>query len=240
MKQSGAGRVGTALGLGLALLLAGGGARAEPIDGKKVAYADPNAPASSHPDNASVTIALPTQKESGKSDGLLDPFRIGAFTGVGFPRPVSVEAFIKVEKVIGLGVEYSLMPSLTVSGIDTQYSAIMGDLRIFPFEDGFFIGVGVGHQHLSAVSTTALPAQLGGGTPGITVDSYIVNPRIGYLATWGWGLTIGIDAGLQIPLAATTTNTVPAGASPDPTGVANLFGKSLLPTVDLLRIGLLL
>jgi hypothetical protein len=226
--------------VGLSVLGAAADARAEPIDGKKVAYAAPNGPDDPHSGDLSVTIPTPKRESAKGDEGPLDPFRLGAFTGVGFPRPISVEGFIKIEKIIGFGVEYSLMPDLTVSGINAQFNAIMGDVRVFPLENGFFIGVGAGHQHLSAVSATSLPSQLGGGTPGVTVDSYILNPRIGYLSTWSWGMTLGIDVGLQIPLAATTTNTIPAGASPDPTGVANFFGKSVIPTVDLLRIGLLL
>jgi hypothetical protein len=253
MKQSRARGVfvtGWGVGLGLVCFLAGIDARAEPVDGKKtdakkiagkkIAYVDPNVPENPHSGDLSLTIAAPKREAVKGDDGPLDPIRLGAFTGVGFPRPISVEGFIKIEKIIGFGVEYSLMPDLTIGGINAQFNAIMGDIRVFPLENGFFIGIGAGHQHLSAVSATALPSQLGGGTPGVTVDTYILNPRIGYLSTWSWGMTLGIDVGLQIPLGATTTNTIPAGASPDPSGIANVFGKTVLPTVDLLRIGLLI
>ena len=231
----------------LALVASGGVARAEPIDGtavppkrlhqRKVAHADPSAASSARP---SAPAPLARSREE-SANGPLDPFRIGAFTGVGFPRPVSIEGFIKIENILGLGVEYSFMPNLTLGGIDTQFSAIMGDVRVFPFANGFFIGVGAGRQHLAAASAVALPAQLGGATPGITVDTFILNPRIGFLTTWSWGMTVGIDAGLQIPLAATTESTIPSGVafSPDPRGVASTFGRSVLPTVDLLRIGML-
>jgi hypothetical protein len=239
----------SAAGVGVLVLVASAGvARAEPVDGtahapsrlhpRKVALADPRAPSTAR---ASASVAPPARKEEDGSNGPLDPFRIGAFTGVGFPRPVSIEGFIKIEKIIGLGLEYSFLPSVTLGGVDTELNAIMGDLRVFPFENGFFIGVGAGRQHLSAASAVGI-AQLGGATPGITVDTIILNPRIGFLATWGWGLTLGIDAGLQLPLAATTHSTIPSGVSlsPDPSGMANAFGRNVLPTVDLLRIGLLL
>jgi hypothetical protein len=230
------------VGVAVAASLFAGAARAEPIDGKKVAsYIEPASGPSGSPSSQAAPPAQPLPREQ-SSDGPFDPFRLGAFTGVGFPRPVSIEGFIKIDKIIGFGLEYSLLPQLTVSGINTQLSAIMGDVRVFPLETGFFIGMGVGRQHLSAISATALPAELGGGNPGITMDSYILNPRIGFLSTWSWGLTLGIDAGVQIPVSVTTQNTIPSGISfsPDPTGVANAFGKSVLPTVDLLRIGLLL
>lgn len=215
----------------------GTGARARP---QKVAYIAPSSPVGATTASAPVPPAATEHKEE-SSNGPLDPFRIGAFTGLGFPRPIGIEGFIKIEKIIGLGVEYSFAPDLTISGVATQLNAVMGDFRVFPFENAFFIGMGVGHQHLSAQSTVAV-AELGGTTPGITVDAFLLNPRVGFLYTWGWGLTLGIDAGLQIPVAAQTHSTIPSGVSfsPDPTGMANTFGRSILPTVDLLRLGLLL
>jgi hypothetical protein len=245
----------------LVLVLVGGGvARAEPIEQKartaqtaktahpaararpqKVAYIAPSSPVIATPAAAPVPPAASERPKEEGSNGLLDPFRIGAFTGIGFPRPIGIEGFVKIEKIIGLGIEYSFAPDLTISGVATQLNAVMGDFRVFPFENAFFIGMGVGHQHLSAQSASAIP-ELGGATPGITVDAFLLNPRVGFLYTWGWGLTLGIDAGLQIPVAAQTHSTIPSGVSfsPDPTGMANTFGRSILPTVDILRLGLLL
>jgi hypothetical protein len=240
----------SAAGVVVLVLVSAGVARAEPIDGtartahssgrpraRKVAYVVSSAPPNATP---AAAPAATERKEEG-TNGPFDPLRIGAFTGLGFPRPIAIEGFIKIEKIIGLGLEYSFAPNLTLGGVDTQLNAVMGDVRVFPFENGFFLGVGVGRQHLSATSSVAVP-ELGGATPGISVDSFLLNPRVGFLFTWGWGMTVGIDAGVQIPVAASTHSTIPSGVSfsPDPTGLANTFGRSVLPTVDLLRVGLLL
>ena len=176
-----------------------------------------------------------------KPGGLFGPLRIGALAGVGFPRPLSVEGMIKVGDVVGLGLEYSLLPNTTISGVDTTFYAINADVRIFPFENGFFIGVAAGKQHLGA--RTSLDAGALGSIPeSVTVDTWFINPRLGFLWTSSFGLTLGIDAGVQIPLTASVDSTFPSqlAASQQVTDVANLFGKSVLPTVDLLRIGLLL
>ena len=55
-------------------------------------------------------------------------------------------------------------------------------------------------------------------------------------------LAIGIDAGVQIPLLTTSSSTLPAGVSA-PSGVTDitrLLGQGVLPTVDLLRIGVVM
>jgi hypothetical protein len=80
----------------------------------------------------------------------------------------------------------------------------------------------------------------------ITADTWFINPRIGFLSTSSWGLTVGIDAGVQIPLSATFASTIPTNLpvtipiATDANNTAHYLGKSLIPTVDLLRIGLLL
>ena len=148
---------------------------------------------------------------------------------------------VKIGKVVGLGLEYSLLPNTTISGVDTTFYAVNADLRIFPFENSFFIGLAGGKQHLGA-STSINAGSLGSIPEQVTVDTIFINPRIGFLWTSSFGLTLGIDAGLQIPLTASVSSTLPSqlSASNQVNDVAMLFGKSVLPTVDLLRIGLLL
>ncbi len=75
----------------------------------------------------------------------------------------------------------------------------------------------------------------------MAVETWFVNPRVGVLFTWKPGFTIGIDAGVQLPVAVTTTSTLPISVLPaEVTSAANALGGSVLPTVDLLRIGFLL
>jgi hypothetical protein len=51
-----------------------------------------------------------------------------------------------------------------------------------------------------------------------------------------------VDAGAQFPLTAKVSSTLPPGnaASDEVMSVASTFGKNVLPTIDLLRIGVLL
>ena len=235
---------------GVATLMSlAGVARAEPADGKvggvqgrKVASSSVTVRSSLRTQPA-TTVDRPTQPAN--DDGPLDPFRIGAFGGVGFPRPLSIEGFVKIEKIIGFGLEYSVLPTVSFSGVSAGMNALAGDVRVFPLENGFFIGLSGGHQRYDSFFSGSLPAAYAGANPQYSVDTWFINPKIGYLSTWKWGGTLGVDIGIQIPVSASVTNTIPtvaSGTSEAQTAqnVAGLFGKSVLPTVDLLRIGFLL
>jgi hypothetical protein len=156
------------------------------------------------------------------------PFAIGAMAGVGFPRPLSVEAMIVLGRTVGLGAEYSVLPPITVAGVNASASAIAGDVRIFPFRGAFFLGVRGGLQRLDG----------GMGSQSLLAETWYVNPRIGFMWTWRPGLAIGMEAGVQLPVSTRTQ--MPALATIEVTNVTNTLASSALPTIDLLRIGLML
>jgi len=168
------------------------------------------------------------------------PLRIGALGGLGFPRPLVLEGMVRFRDVLGLGVEYGASPTISISGVDADFWSLSGDLRLFPLQGPFFVGLRAGYQHIGA-STTITIAPLGSVAESATLDTYFVNPRIGFLWTLGPGITIATEAGVQVALSSNLASTVPAGVlarSPDATRALNTLGGAL-PTVDLLRIGLL-
>jgi len=170
-------------------------------------------------------------------------FRIGALGGVGLPRPLAIEGLVRLEGLVAVGAEYSLMPNLTIAGVDTSFWAVAGDVRVFPFKGAFFIGARVGRQHASGKTT--LTGNIGGtqlsATESVGVDTTFVNPRIGFLWRFEPGIALGMDAGVQLPVASSTESTLPTtvAQSEQVTNAVNLVGKSPLPTVDLLRVGFL-
>lgn len=167
--------------------------------------------------------------------------RIGAIGGVGFPRPLAVEGMVKIERVVGLAVEYSVLPNIRVSDVDVNSWALAGDLNIFPFQGGFFIGAKGGRQHV-ATATTIDAGSYGTASGSMTVDTWFVNPRIGYLKTWNSGFTLGIDAGVQIPISSSVEATASDGLEV-PSEVQDFgkkLGQTVLPTIDLLRLGFML
>lgn len=163
---------------------------------------------------------------------------IGALGGVGFPRPLSIEALLRIEQTVALGVEYSALPKMTIAGVDARMWALAADVRFFPFRGAFFIGARGGLQRASASTTVSVPT-LGSVSEEIDVETIFINPRLGFL--WGRapGLMVGIEAGVQIPLSHTVSSSLPsqALASQGVTNVTDIAGKSVLPTVDLLRLG---
>jgi hypothetical protein len=187
------------------------------------------------------TAAGGAEGSESSGDGLLGPVRIGAFGGVGFPRPVTVEGMIKIGKLVGIGLEYGTLPQTTISGASVGLSAIAADVRVFPMKNGFFLGVAAGHQQLTAQANVTLPAGLGSLAEQISGDTWFVNPRVGFLWTWSWGLTIGLDVGAQIPVTSSVTSTIPASVTAGQTAlnIANVFAGDVIPTVGLLRAGLL-
>jgi hypothetical protein len=205
-------------------------ARADPGDESGV-QAAPVTPAA--PNTAGSEQASPAREV-----GPLGPVRIGAFGGIGFPRPFSVEGMVEALDLVGVGLEYSATPGLAISGLDTSFKAIDLDLRVFPFRNGFFASLAIGRQRFSATATVGLPS-VGTVTDQISADSWFVNPRVGFLWMWRWGLTVGIDAGVQIPVSASYADSLPSGLALNQTAtsVAHLFGGDVLPTIDLLRLG---
>ena len=168
-------------------------------------------------------------------------FRLGILGGVGFPRPLALEGMIKLERVLGLGIEYSTTPTLSISGTDTSFWALAATLRVFPFKDGFFLGVRAGRQHLGGEGTVTV-APYGSFRESVTVDTTFLNPRLGFLWTWDSGVSLGIDGGVQVPIGVTVASTLPRGTGVDQEvmDVANAIGNSPLPTIDLLKVGFLL
>ncbi len=199
-----------------------------------------------------ATPPLPTQapqlsqpsrdgaKVERRSDDVLD---VGILGGVGFPRPLSLEAIARVHRIVMFGAEYSFLPQTSIASVDARLWSAAGDLRVFPFKGGFFIGVRGGYQELSAGATLSA-ANLGSYRESVDMATWFVNPRMGFL--WMWKpFALGIDAGVQIPVATKLTRSSALSAvAPELDEhvrmATSLLGRSVIPTVDLLRVGLVL
>jgi hypothetical protein len=168
----------------------------------------------------------------------------GPLVGVGFPRPLAIEAIVKIKGLIGVGVEYSFLPRMKIAGADTRFNALAVDLRFFPFGGAFFIGLRGGRQWLDAATTVNVgPLAF---RESMEASTWFLNPRVGFLYTFQSGLTLGMDAGLQFPISPSFERTGLAarfGASAMIDGtlasVADILGNGVTPTIDLLRVGFL-
>jgi len=179
-------------------------------------------------------------RDEGSTRKEKEHLRIGVLGGVGFPRPLAIEGMIKIEKILALGVEYSVLPTIVAYGVDTTFHALAADARIFPVSGPFFFGVRAGRQHLEGSATAIVNGV--GMSGSLAMDTTFVNPRFGFLWTLGPGFSVGMDVGVQIPLSTSTAISLPEGttANRQALRVANTFGNTVIPTIDLLRIGILL
>lgn len=171
-----------------------------------------------------------------------DHVRVGALLGLGFPRPFALQGLVKIERAVGLGVEVGMMPPIKIGALEGSFWGIAGDLRVFPFQGAFFLGLRAGYQRMKATASTELPI-IGTLSESAVAETWFVNPRLGFLWTFESGLSVGLDAGVQVPVQKSFVDSLPEGLPVDVrgslTGVANTFGQSVVPTVDLLRIGFL-
>jgi hypothetical protein len=177
------------------------------------------------------------EKKPAQDADLVD---IGVLGGIGFPHPLAIEAVVGLHKTVMIGAEYSFLPKTTISSVDARMWSAAADLRVFPFHGAFFVGLRGGYQSITA-DTTLSAANIGSYTESVDVGTWFVNPRIGFL--WIWKpFALGIDAGVQIPLSTTVSrSSLLALASPTTdaqiTSATNTLGRTVIPTLDLIRIG---
>jgi hypothetical protein len=172
-------------------------------------------------------------------DDTEERLRVGALVGVGFPRPLAIEPMVKIGQFMAFGAEYGVLPTVTIRGVNASMWSLAVDARVFPFGGQFFVGLRAGRQHIDGGGLIAV-SSYGSAVEELALDSWFLNPRLGVLWTSDIGITVGIDAGLQIPVSATTTSSLPLSIVPGAKGAADSIGGAVLPTVDLLRVGLLL
>jgi hypothetical protein len=197
--------------------------------------------------NSDATADTAASGEKPREPGRTGHFTFGALGSVGFPRPLGVEGLFKVEQTVAVGLEYSALPTVSISGVETRFWALAADARIFPFRGPFFVGLKAGRQHLAGNASLTV-ADYGSYRESISVDTTFVNPRMGFLWTWEPGVTLGVDIGVQIPFSSTASNSLPTSvhlsqvdqASGELSSVAHSLGNTVLPTIDLLQIGVLL
>lgn len=189
--------------------------------------------------SSSITARAQSAPKEAEKPRSRDALRVGVLGGVGFPRPLAVEGVVVIDRLILLGGEYSALPATTFEGVQTSLWAVAADARVFPFRNGFFVGVRAGQQHLDESATITI-TNVGTFSGSNTADTTFINPRMGFLFNWSV-LALGIDAGVQFPLSASTASNLPPGVSAPPAVIAltQTLSQQTLPTIDLLRIGLI-
>jgi hypothetical protein len=172
------------------------------------------------------------------------PVRVGLLLGVvNTPRPVGAEVLVRLHELVAVGAGYSALPKglgdaiLSIAGISdasVEASGFDAEVRLFPFRGSFFLGSALGRQSLTASATRF------GTTVSVDMITLYATPRLGWLAVWSSGLSLGFDAGLQLPLY---TDVSAASANGDAARraaqAASAVGSTPLPSISL-RVGFFL
>ena len=196
-------------------------------------------------DDEKVATQGSPKRDEAKDDhdddrGLLGPVKVGALASLGFPRPLGVEGVLKLGPYVGLGLEYGVLPKFSVSSVDMRMSAVDVELLVFPSKNGLFLGLAAGRQTLTVDATyTVSSLSL---SESLDATTWFVTPRIGFLWTFKYGITAGFDVGAQIPVSSDVSTTLPSEVSSlsAVTDVTHFFGKQIIPSVNLLRLGFVL
>jgi hypothetical protein len=165
------------------------------------------------------------------------PVRVSVLGGVGFPRPLAVDGLVIFGGRFAVGVEYGALPSTTIADVKTSLWAFSAEARFFPLRGApLYLGLRAGRQHVDA--STSIPIPRFGSIPeALSLDSWFVNPRIGLLWASHAGIAFGTEAGLQIPIAPSVSSTLPLTLVPGAQHTAESQGSSVLPTIDVVRLG---
>ncbi len=215
------------------------------------AVAIPQVPVISNP----TPIAMPTPPHKSFSDdasapdrdpheGALGVLRLGALAGVGAPSIFSGQALAKIGDWVGLTGDYGTAPSITMpignGGATISQTTVSAGARVFPFRGSFFIGGAVGQQSVNAKVTQSAQGAAGGAN--FSTTAIFIEPQIGLLYRSSFGLAIGCDIGLEIPVTARGESSASEGIPlPGPLSQAMTYAeKGPIPSVNILRLGYVL
>jgi hypothetical protein len=176
---------------------------------------------------------------SGEASSPYPTFRAGAIAGMGFPRPFAIEAIAQLWTHAVVGIEYGFMPDVTVQGVQVGTWSLAGDARWLPWRGPLFFGLRAGVQHIDVAGSLPVSGW-GNVNEALGLDASFLNPRIGLLWVMRSGLVLGMDAGVEIPLSTSMTSTWPLAYAPDLQRQIEGLQRSVLPTIDLIRIGYVL
>lgn len=138
------------------------------------------------------------------AEGLLGPVRLGPTFGAGAPDGLRVGVFAKWKGLLGAGGAFSYLPTLTIPGVEatvTRASA-EGFLRVHPFRGAFYLGVAGGYVQTKGSMTEQTKAfrQLASVHTNAYANSVYIAPNVGFQWMLPFGMTVGFDAGVEIPL----------------------------------------
>lgn len=139
----------------------------------------------------------------GKPRGIFGdtPLTVGPkVTALGFPSPFRAGIEAKWDNTFGIGFDLGSLPPTGVANSRVAVTTYTGAVRYYPWRGPFYFGLGVGKQNIEG----SRPASYSGYSYVVTVkaDSILLAPQVGWRWVWESGFYLGLEAGLQVPLAS--------------------------------------
>ncbi len=173
----------------------------------------------------------------------LGPVRLGVLGGIGLPSPVSAQLLFKYKEIVGANLELGMLPEVTVpvgDSVKVHQEMIDLSVRFYPFKGAFFLACGIGSQSLTVTGKAMRNGVT--GDADVKVSTVFVSPRLGFIHKFTFGLAIGMDLGVEIPINGNIkTDASIAGVAvnvpQEALDVANKIKTTPIPIIHLLQLG---
>lgn len=202
---------------------------------------------------ADPALVEPTAAPSHTTErSLFGPVQVGPVASLGAPDGGRIDLAFRYAGIVSAGAGVSMLPSVPVPGANATLVRVGGDgwVRWHPLNGAFFVGAGAGYTQMKGTLTmpiTAFRATSTAQAHAYAGDFY-VSPQVGMQWMLPHGITLGFDAGAEVPVATrgptydaskyglvTSVNGTGALAS-----AMHYASRSPVPFVHLLNVGVFL
>ena len=161
--------------------------------------------------------------------GALGSTRLTPCVGFGLPDGIRFSASVKLGGIVSIGGAFATLPRLTIPTTDATLARNAGEgfVRLHPFRGAFFVGLAGGYASTNGTYTEVVRGQTVALT-GTTGTGYVA-PHLGVQFVLPFSMTIGFDAGVQIPIATRRTG--------DLAEVLEIVTTKPIPVIHLLELG---
>ena len=183
-------------------------------------------------------------------DGLLGPVRVGPSVGAGAPDGMRFSLFATYKGLITGGAAVSVVPTIALGTDDAKVGRRTTEafVRVHPFRGAFFLGVAGGVATTNGSASGLAVANVEASRVDLTAKTSVgfVAPHLGARWMLPFGMTAGLDVGVEIPVSPGTPELT---ASNNGQNVDKVPGKAkvesalrfashtVIPTLHLIELG---
>lgn len=161
--------------------------------------------------------------------GAFGSTRLTPTVGFGLPDGIRFSASVKLGGIVSIGGAFSTLPRFGIPTTDASIARAAGEgfVRLHPFRGAFFVGLAGGYASTNGAYTDVVRGQ-SVALSGTTGTGYVA-PHLGMQLVLPFSMTIGFDAGVQIPIATSRKG--------DLAEVIEVVTTKPIPVIHLLELG---